>query len=159
MEAIVTQETKGITKWAGHRASVCTCLWYVPEGATQSKAILSILYYRLLARFFPEYFKWTVVAKRIILEKKWRKTEHGVKVEKKNEYFSNLPSQNRSDSGGSCAFWSVRTWNVLFVESSGVEFSFPSFLSVPSSSTHHHLPPPHFTNLAINGSYQGLSIS
>ena len=27
----------------------------------------------------------------------------------KKEYLSNLPSQNRSDSGGSCAFWSVRT--------------------------------------------------
>ena len=71
-------------------------------------------------------------------EKKWRKTGHGIKYKKRNEYFGNLPSQNRSDSGGSCAFSSVRTWNVLFVEFSGVELSFPSFLSAPSSSTHHH---------------------
>ena len=66
-----------------------------------------------------------------MFEKKWRKTGQGVNFKKRNEYLSNLPNQNRSESGGSCAFWSVRTWNVLFVEFSGVELSFPSFLSAP----------------------------
>ena len=94
--------------------------------------------------------KCIAVAKPVMLEKKWREKGHRVKLKKINEYLSNLPTQNRSESGGSCAFWSVRTWNVLFVEFPGVEFSFPSFLPSPSSSTHPHHHTTHFLQTSLS---------
>ena len=60
---------------------------------------------------------------------------------------------------GSCAFLSVRTWNVLFVEFSGVELSFPSFLSAPPQAQTSTTTPPTFLQIFdINGSHQGLSL-
>ena len=88
-------------------------------------------------------------------EKKWRKTERGIKVKKRNEYLSNLPSQNRSDSGGSCAVCERENLKRFVC---GVFRSIPPFLPAPSSSTHHH----HISQTSLstpsNGSHQGLSL-
>jgi hypothetical protein len=83
-------------------------------------------------------------------EKKWRKTDDGINVKKRYEYLSNLPSQKRLDSGGSCAFWGVRTWKRLFLGVSGVGFLLPFLkLTLPP-----HPPPNHpLANNSLQTSY------